>query len=78
MKKTGIIDLSDFDNRIGTKMNNEDSFELFGTSQAISKANDSTVVYSSGNGRCVPLRPYLMPTEEEYEKINNLLEVLEM
>lgn len=77
MKKAGIVDFADFDNRIGTKMGSEDAFDLFGTSQAMKKANESTVVYSSAGGRCIPLRPYLMPTEEEFDYINYCIQAID-
>lgn len=74
MKKSGMVDLSDFDNRVGTKMSSEDAYDLFGSSQAMNKADSSTVIFSAGNGHGIPLRPYLMPTDECYERINEALQ----
>lgn len=70
MKKSGIIDLDYFENRIGTRMSMDDSYELFGSSMAANKADENTVIYYSGSGGVVPLRPYLMPDQKWYEAFN--------
>ena len=77
MKKSGMVDLSDFDNRIGSKMSSEDAYDLFGSSQAMNKAGSSTVIYSAGSGRGIPLRPYLMPSDEDYSLINMAMEKID-
>lgn len=77
MKKSGMVDLSDFDYRIGTKMNTEDAYSLFGSSLAMNKADESTAILSIGGGRCVPLRPYLMPSEEDYKVISDAMRRIE-
>ena len=77
MKKSGMVDLSDFDNRIGSKMSSEDAYDLFGSSQAMNKADSSTVIYSAGSGRGIPLRPYLMPSDEDYSLINMAMEKID-
>lgn len=64
MKKSGLIEIDNFENRIGMRMSTEDSYELFGSSLAINKTDENTVIYYAGSGSVVPLRPYLMPDDE--------------
>lgn len=77
MSKSGLIQSNDFDNIIGTKMSVDDSYELFGSSLAISKANDNTVVFYPGGGAVIPLHPYLLPDKSWIEKFNRALEQAE-
>ena len=74
MKKSDVIDLSSFDNRLATAMSADDSYDLFRSSSAVSKADENTVVFSSGSGKTIPLRPYLMPDTERFERFNSMLE----
>lgn len=73
MKKCGLIELENFENRIGTRMSADDSYELFGSSLAISKANENTVIYYGGSGAAVPLRPYLLPDAQWFRAFNDML-----
>lgn len=70
MKKSGFIELDNFENRIGTRMSADDSYDLFGSSLAIGKTDDNTVIYYAGSGNAIPLRPYLMPSESWFESFN--------
>ena len=70
MKKSGFIELGNFENRIGTRMSADDSYDLFGSSLAIGKTDDNTVIYYAGSGNAIPLRPYLMPSESWFESFN--------
>ena len=73
MKKSGLIELDCFENRIGTRMSTDDSYELFGSSLAINKTNDNTVIYYAGSGSVTPLRPYLLPSQDWYDHFNTAL-----
>ena len=73
MKKCGLIDLDNFENRIGTRMSTDDSYELFGSSLAIGKANENTVVYYAGSGQVTPLRPYLIPDSQWFATYSQAL-----
>lgn len=73
MKKSGLIKLENFENRIGTRMSSDDSYELFGSSLAVMKADESTVIYYGGSGSVVPLRPYLMPDQAWLDEYNRAL-----
>lgn len=73
MKKTGMIDLENFENRIGSRMSMDDSYELFNSSMAINKTDENTVIYYSGSGQPIPLRPYLIPNESWFKKFNSML-----
>ena len=73
MKKSGLIELDCFENRIGTRMSTDDSYELFGSSLAINKTNDNTVIYYGGSGSVTPLRPYLLPEQDWYDQYNAAL-----
>lgn len=70
MKKSGVIVLSCFENRIGTTMSGEDSFELFDSTSAVQQANERTVIYYTGSGKPTPLRPYKMPEASWFEAYN--------
>lgn len=74
MKKSGMIEMDSFDNRIGTRMSTDDSYELFGTSLAVSKTDENTVVYYAGSGNVIPLRPYLMPDEQWFNAFNQVID----
>lgn len=73
MKKTGFIDTDNFENRIGTRMSTDDSYELFGSSLAISKTDESTVIYYASSGSVIPLRPYLMPDDNWFRLFNETI-----
>lgn len=76
--KLQIIALDDFEQRIGMRMSLDDSYDLFGSSLAINKANDMTVIHYSGSGRIVPLKPYLMPDASWFEAYNKRLKEMEV
>ena len=73
MKKSGFIDMDNFENRIGTRMSTDDSYELFGSSLAISKTDENTVIYYAGSGSVIPLRPYLMPDDNWFRLFNEAI-----
>ena len=70
LKKSGMIELDNFENRIGSRMSVDDSYELFGSSLAINKTDDNTVIYYAGSGQAIPLRPYLLPDIEWFDSFN--------
>lgn len=76
MKKTGLIDLEYFENRIGTKMSTDASYELFGSSLAVGKTDENTVIYYAGSGSVVPLRPYLLPEDGWLAEYNRAIKML--
>ncbi len=76
MAKSGFISTSEFDHKIATNMTTEDSYSLFGSSAAIRKADDNTVVYNNGGANFVPLRPYRLPEEEWFRAFNCRLQEL--
>lgn len=73
LRRSKMVDLSAFEHRIGTRMSGEDSYELFGSSLAINKTDDNTVIYYRGSGQPTALRPYLLPSEAWYSSFNNAL-----
>ena len=73
LKKSGLIKLDSFEHRIGTRMSMDDSYDLFGSSLAINKADANTVIYYSGSERPIPLHPYLLPSPEWYVSFNTAL-----
>ena len=76
MKKCGIVELESFEHRIGCRMSGDDSYELFGSSTYASRMDENTVLHYTGSGKPVPLRPYLMPDAEWFEKFNESLKEL--
>lgn len=73
LKKSNVIVLENFENRIGTKMSVDDSFELFGSSLAVDQADENTVIFYPGSGKVTPLRPYLMPEKEWVDAFNHAI-----
>lgn len=73
MKRSRIIPQECFEHRIGSKMSADDSFEFYGTSMATNAANDTTVLYYPGMGKPIPLRPYLLPSDEWVKSFNKSL-----
>lgn len=73
MKKSGFIEMDSFENRIGTRMSTDDSYELFGSSRAIDKTDENTVIYYAGSGSVIPLRPYLMPDDNWFRLFNKAI-----
>ena len=73
IKNSGIVSLECFENRIGTKMSVDDSYDLFGSSLAVGKTDENTVIYYAGSGQVTPLRPYLMPDGDWLAAFNNAL-----
>ena len=74
MKKTKIFNVDNFEYRIGLKMSTDDSYDLFGSTSFVSKANDTTAVFYSGSKIAKTVRPYLMPDEIFINKFNKVLE----
>lgn len=74
MKKTGIIKLDDYEYRIGLQMSTDDSYDLFGSSSFITKADDKTAVFYNGSKTPKTIRPYLMPDELIIQKFNENME----
>lgn len=72
-KKGGIEKLSEFEHRIGLKMSEDDSYELFGSTSFISKVDEKSAVYYSGSRTGTPLLPYLLPTDQWYAQFNRRL-----
>lgn len=56
-------------------MNIDDSFELFGSSLAIEKTDENTIIFYSGSGNTIPLRPYIIPDDNWFNKYNNVLSI---
>lgn len=73
LKKSGIVDIEFFENRIGTRMSLDDSYDMFGSSQFANMTDQNTVVYYSGSGAPVSLRPYLLPNITWYKLFNEAL-----
>lgn len=73
MKKSGFIEIENFENRIGMRMSTDDAYELFGSSFANTKTDKNTVIYYDGSGSIVPLRPYLMPSEKWFQLFNQTI-----
>ena len=74
LKRSNVIELGNFENRIGSKMSIDDSFELFNSSMAMNQADENTVIYYPGGGNVLPLRPYLMPDSEWIKRFNSIKE----
>lgn len=74
LKKSKISNVDNYEYRIGLKMSTDDSYDLFGTTAFISKANDTTAVFYSGNKVAKTLRPYLLPSNDFIKKYNEKLE----
>lgn len=70
LKKSGMIEIGNFENRMGSRMSVDDSYELFGSQLAINKTDDNTAIYYAGSGQAIPLRPYLLPNIEWFDSFN--------
>lgn len=73
VKNAGMIKLEQFEKRFGTRMSQDDSYDLFGSGRAINKADQNTVIYYAGSGTPIPLRPYRMPEEAWIAQFNDTL-----
>lgn len=73
LKKSKISNVDNYDYRIGLKMSSDDSYDFFGTTAFISKANDTTAVFYSGSKVAKTLRPYLIPNDDFIKKYNRKL-----
>ena len=71
-----MINLEFFEHRVGTRMSLDDAYDLFGQSMVINKTDENTVIYYSGSGNVVPLRPYIIPDDKWYEKFNKTLRII--
>ncbi len=70
------MERSSFENIIATKISPDDAYALFGTSQAVKKVDNQTVVYSSGGDKFIPLRPYTLPDTQWFKKFNRALDFI--
>lgn len=75
MIKSKIINVDNYDFRIGLKMSSDDSYTLFGNTAFVSKTNDTTAVFYSGSKNARTIRPYLIPNDEFFDDYNKRLEV---
>lgn len=75
MKKTGLIKLDNYEYRIGLQMSVDDSYDIFGSSSFITKADEKTAVLYNGSKNPQTLRPYLFPNKEFVEKLNERLAI---
>lgn len=73
MKRSAMMEHGSFENIIATKISTDDAYALFGTGQAVKKADNDTVIYSSGGDKFTPLRPYTLPDEKWFEHFNRAL-----
>lgn len=74
LKKAKITDVDNYEYRIGLKMSTDDSYDLFGSTAFISKANETTAVFYSGSKVAKTIRPYLLPNDEFIKKFTENLE----
>lgn len=74
LKKSKILNIDNYEYRIGLQMSTDDSYDLFGSTAFISKANDTTAVFYSGSKVAQTIRPYLLPDENLICKFNNRME----
>ena len=71
-----MIEHGSFENIVATKISTDDAYALFGTGQAVKKADNDTVIFSSGGDKFTPLRPYTLPDEKWFEKFNRVLKFI--
>lgn len=76
MKRSAMIEHGSFENIVATKISTDDAYALFGTGQAVKKADNDTVIFSSGGDKFTPLRPYTIPDEKWFEKFNRALKFI--
>ena len=62
--------LEHFEYRLGLKMSEDDSYEMFGISSFIRSADEKTAVLYTGSKQPVTLRPYIMPDDEFFNELN--------
>lgn len=74
MKKASISNVDNYEFRIGLKMSTDDSYDMFGTTTFVSKANESTAVFYSGSKMPKTIRPYLLPDPDFIKDFNKCLE----
>ena len=74
LKKARISEVDNYEFRIGLKMSTDDSYDMFGTTSFVSKANESTAVFYSGSKVAKTIRPYLLPDTAFINKFNKCLE----
>ncbi|MBR6646854.1 MAG: hypothetical protein IKL09_04990, partial [Clostridia bacterium] len=67
--------LEHFEYRIGLKMSEDDSYEMFGISGFIRNADEKTAVLYKGEKQPVTLRPYILPDDEFYNEFNRRFSV---
>lgn len=77
MKRSSMIEHGSFENIIATKISTDDAYALFGTGQAVKKADNDTVIYSSGGDKFTPLRPYTLPNAKWLDRFNKSLQFAE-
>ncbi len=76
LKRLKLIESSSFEHILATKISMDDSYDLFGTGSAIKKADNDTIVYSSGGDKVTPLRPYVLPNKNWFKIFNRALEFI--
>lgn len=77
LKRMKLIERSSFEHIVATKISMDDAYDLFGTGSAIKKADNDTIVYSSGGDKVTLLRPYVLPAKTWFNKFNQALEFAE-
>ena len=77
LKKSGLINLDNFDYRIATKISPNDCYDLFSVTNAMNKVDEDKVYYYSNDGEKCILKPYLFPTEGWIKSMNNSIKQLE-
>lgn len=74
LKKSKLINIDNYEFRIGLKMSTDDSYDLFGSTSFVSKADDKTAVVYSGSKTPKTIRPYLILSDEIIQQFNQQLE----
>ncbi len=74
LKKSKISNIDNYEYRIGLRMSTDDSYDLFGSTSFISKANDNTAVFYSGSKVAKTIRPYLIQDENLIMEFNKRME----
>lgn len=73
LKKSAINNIDEYEYRLGCKMSMDDSYDLFGSSSFIGRADDKTVVFYNGSKNGKTIRPYLMPSDNIILQINEII-----
>ncbi len=73
-KKGNIEKLSEYEHRIGLRMSNDSSYELFGSAGFVNAVDEESAIYYNGSSRGRLLRPYTLPTDAWIGRFNKRLE----